>query len=87
MMTATSTASGNKVLDREFFEIRHTILALAASLDRLERAGGGSDDDRRRRLLREGLDVLGSDAPNKAERVQLAFSREYDPAWRSKFGL
>lgn len=75
------------VLDREFFEIRAKILQIAASLDRMERGEGQVDDDPRMKLLQEGIAILSSDEPNRAEQVQLLFSRQYVENWRSEFDL
>ncbi len=76
-----------KVLDREFLEIRHTIVTLAAALDRLQRAGECSAEDPRWQRLQEGLSLLVADTDARAEQVQLVFSRAYDPEWRRRFGL
>jgi hypothetical protein len=77
------------VLDREFLEIRARVLALAADLDRLDRAPGtpGAAPDRRVDLIRRALEALLVPEPGRAETVQRIFSREYDPAWRAAFGL
>ena len=75
------------VLDREFFEVRAKILEIAASLDRLDRGEGAVGGDRRMDLIRKGLQILSSDRPNRAEEVQLLFSRKYENEWRQSFGL
>lgn len=71
-----------EVLDRDFLETRWLILQLAAALDRLDRAGSPNVDDVRVEQLRQALVVLNGDEAERAERVQLIFSREYDPNWR-----
>jgi hypothetical protein len=76
-----------QILNREFLEVRAKILELAASLDRLDRSEGSAAADPRLRRVREGIEILLSDLPDRAERVQLLFSREYDDAWRKKFGV
>jgi hypothetical protein len=76
-----------QVFNREFLEVRAKILELAASLDRLERSEGSVADDPRKRRVREALQTLLSEQPDRAEQVQLLFSREYDDAWRKKFGI
>lgn len=78
--------SAEAVMNREFFEIRAKILELAASFDRLDR-GDGAVEDRRIELIREGLTILDEDTPNRAERVQLLFSKVYSEGWRSEYGL
>jgi hypothetical protein len=76
-----------QVFNREFLEVRAKILELAASLDRLDRSEGSVADDPRMRRVREAIQTLLSETPDRAERVQLLFSREYDEAWRKKFGV
>ncbi len=84
-MSSPMTAS--QILSREFLEVRAKILELAASLDRLDRSEGSVVDDPRMHRLRQGLELLLADQPNRAEQVQLTFSREYDDAWRKSFGV
>jgi hypothetical protein len=79
--------TAKQVLDREFLEIRCKILEIAAALDRQDRAEGIVDSDPRIRSLREALQVLLSEGPNRAELVQMIFSRQYEPHWRDEFGL
>jgi hypothetical protein len=74
----------DQVLNRYFLEMRCKVLELAASLDRLDRAdpvGNGRADPRVERL-NQALRALIQDGPGRAERVQLIFSRDYDPNWR-----
>ena len=74
-----------QVLNRYFFEMRCKVLEVAASLDRLDRAGGSASDDSETRLvqLRQAIRVLLENDPGRAERVQMIFSRDYDPDWRT----
>lgn len=83
----TSPLTAPQILDREFLEIRAKILEIAAAFDRLDRADDAVADDRRMRLVQQALEILASDRDTRAEEVQLLFSREYDEAWRKKFGL
>lgn len=76
-----------ELLDREFLEIRAKLLQLAASFDRLDRADGAVGDDPRMDRIREALDLLGSGDPDRAEQIQLIFSRQYDDDWQSKFEM
>ena len=71
------------VLDREFLEIRAGILQVAAALDRIDRAAGAVAEDPRLIQLRVGLELLLCEGDDRAERVELAFSRPYDEAWRT----
>jgi hypothetical protein len=89
----SNAMSSQQILDREFLEIRCKILELAASFDRLVRADestGSLHGDARMDRIRAGLGVLLDDSvtgQDRAEQVQLIFSREYDPSWRDQFGL
>ena len=71
-----------EVLNREFLEIRCKILELAASFDRLERAEGAVSGDPRLARLHEALAIVADSQPDRAEHIQLIFSRSYDEAWR-----
>ena len=83
-----STLNANEILEREFLELRAKVLELAAAFDRLHRADGDVDpNDPRVARLHEGLKVLLQDGDDRAEQVQLIFSREYEDDWREKFGL
>lgn len=75
-LTATET------LNREFLEIRCRILDLAAMLDRLERSDDSVADDPRLKRIHEALDVLKKVHGDRAEQVQLTFSRPYDESWQ-----
>ena len=75
------------VLDREFLEMRASILSLAASFDRMDRAGGGVGDDPRWQRIQEGLKVLRSDDFDRAEQVQLVFSLPYEEDWPERYGV
>jgi hypothetical protein len=85
-MLATPMAA-QAVLDREFLEVRAKLLELAASFDRLDRGGGILGDDRRIQLVRQGLKVLLDETGDRAEQIQLIFSRPYDDDWQKEFGL
>ena len=84
-MTTAPTAS--EVLDREFLEIRAKILELAACFDRLDRAAGSVAQDPRVSRLRQALEVLKSPRRDRAEQVQLTFSRTYETNWREQLGV
>ena len=79
--------TASQVLDREFLELRAKILELAASFDRLERGAGCVADDPRLQRLRDALQLLGPTQENRAEQVQLLFSRPYAQQWRQDFEL
>lgn len=75
------------VLDREFLEIRAGILQVAAALDRIERSSPTTCDDPRLAQIRNGLELLLTEADDRAEQVQRAFSRPYDDAWRNSLKM
>src|SRR5262245_30739745 len=77
--------SAPEVLNREFLEIRCKILELAAAFDRLERADGSVEEDPRMARLREALTTVLEQSTDRAEHVQMIFSREYDDEWQKKF--
>jgi len=77
--------SAPEILNREFLEIRGKVLELAAALDRLKRAEGSVADDVRLARLREALTVILEQPEDRAEQVQMIFSRSYDDAWLEKF--
>lgn len=73
-----------EVLDRDFLALRHRILDVAAALDRIDRgvSRGAVEDDPRMGSIRSALAVLGESETGRVERVQMVFSRPYDPGWR-----
>ncbi len=79
--------NAQEVLADEFLVARCKILELAATLDRIERAAGSAEESRNMQLLSQGLKVLCDDEVEKAKRIQLLMSREYDPTWRKVYGL
>jgi hypothetical protein len=76
-----------EVLSREFLEIRSRVLEVAAALDRLERADGEVRDDPRMKRLREALLLLTDHQQDRAEQVQLVFSRSYDDQWQTEYKI
>ncbi len=79
--------NASEVLDQEYLVARAKILELAAILDRLDRAEGKVNGNSRYELLREGISILQQPDCGRAERLQLLFSRPYQPAWRDEFGV
>ena len=81
--------NANEILDREFLEIRAKLLEVAAALDRIDRAEGSIESDPRMQLFATAL-KLNADTthdPSRAEKMQLLFSRQYDPDWIKSFDL
>jgi hypothetical protein len=81
-----TTQSSEQILDSEFLVIRAKILEIAAALDRIYRAGG-TPSDQRLAKLKEGINILLSKDDNRAEQVQLLFSREFDENWRANLDV
>ena len=78
----TLPLSAAEVLSREFLEIRAKVLEIAAAFDRLERAAGDVSDDPRLARLYKALKVVSEPKCDRAEQVQLVFSRSYDETWQ-----
>jgi hypothetical protein len=76
--------SSARVLDQFFLEARSKLLDLAGILDRIGRGDDldSTNSDGRRERIDRALEVLRSDATNKAEQIQQVFSLEYDPNWK-----
>ena len=72
-----------EVLEREFLELRARLLQAAAHLDRVDRAEGSAANDPRLTRIHEAIEVLAGADPNRAEKVQLIFSRPYDAEWKA----
>lgn len=83
----SSVMTAPQVLNREYLEIRAKILEIAASFDRLDRSEGSVAEDPRWQRIQEALDALRDSAGDRAEQVQLVFSRQYEEKWPEKFGL
>ncbi len=84
-MTTPSLAplSAAQALDAFFLEGRCKVLDLAAILDRIDRGISAEQAHQDPRLvkLRQAIEALRGEGPDRAERIQQLFSRPYDPAW------
>lgn len=80
-MSLPQTAS--QALERHYLEIRARLLEVAACLDRIERADCDHSLGSEPRLeqIREGIRILNSPGIDRAERIQMLFSDEYEPNW------
>ena len=74
-----------EVMDREFLEIRARLLHVAASLDRVDRAEGSVSTDPRLAKIHQALAILADGQADRAERIQLLFSRPYQADWMTAF--
>ena len=72
-----------ELLDREFLEVRARLLQIAATLDRFDRAEGSVAADARLAKIRQALAILAADDADRAEKIQLLFSRPYAPSWKA----
>ncbi len=84
-----TTQSAIELLDRHFLEIRHRVLDIAAGLDRIDRADDAAKtrSDPRYLQLEQAIRVLFDGKPDRAERIQMAFSLPYDEHWKSTLGV
>lgn len=83
-VTAMTT---EQTIEREFLPIRAKILEIAAALDRIERCEDFDDTYPQLKQIREGIETLLRPDDDRAEQVQLIFSRPYDDAWQNEFGV
>jgi hypothetical protein len=79
--------SSAEVFDQEFLPIRAKLLEVAASLDRFDRAGGLLTSESRLAQVRAAVEVLLRPEDNRAEQIQLIFSRPFEEGWRDKFHM
>ena len=81
--------TAGEMLDSHFLEIRHRLLDIAAALDRIDRADDAakSRSDPRSLQLNEAVRLLTDGNPDRAERIQLAFSLPYEGKWPSILGI
>ncbi len=79
--------SSREIMDREFLPTRAKILEIAAALDRVSRAEDDNPDDPRWSQLRAALELVLEHDDDRAEQVQLLFSRPYDAKWQSSLGV
>jgi hypothetical protein len=86
MQTAT------QILDDKFLEVRARLLEVAATLDRIDRSADESAplEDRAqgaRKRVDDAIRILLSEGPDRAERLQRLFSRDYEENWRQQMQL
>lgn len=83
-MTPKSSLTHSQILDQFYLDARARLLDLAATLDRLGRSEIDStrDTDPRAARLRDAIALLSLETDDRAERLQLFFSLNYDPSWK-----
>lgn len=79
--------SAVQIVADDFMIARARIVELAATLDRIERATGDVEDSTNMQLLIQGMHILCDDEVEKAKRVQLLMSRQYDPKWQAQMSI
>lgn len=79
--------TSSETMAQEFLQIRAKILEIAAFYDRLDRDELDESAAGALQLLTAGCAVLIDEQPDKAARVQLLFSRQYDAQWRQQFDI
>jgi hypothetical protein len=83
----TKVRNSTDVLEQEFLPIRAKLLEVAASLDRLDRANSSPTSESRLKQVRAAIEVLLQPDDDRAEQIQLIFSRPFEDDWRDKFDL
>ena len=83
MKESVTPLPASQALDRYFLEARCKLLDVAAILDRIGRGRDVHDiaNDPRMARIREGLELLMDPSGGRAERIQKAFSLDYDASW------
>ena len=77
------TLDAQAALDRYFLETRCKIIEIAAHMDRIAEGNGAksAQADPRMARIHEAINVLTSDATNKAAACQMVFSLDYEDGW------
>jgi hypothetical protein len=73
------------IVEQDFIELRWRCLALAADLDRIERAEGGAavlKSDPRLAKLKQAIGVLLEESTSRAEQILMIFSDRTPPPGR-----
>ncbi|WP_146456324.1 hypothetical protein [Rubripirellula tenax] len=84
--------TADQILEESFLDVRAKLLAVAATLDRIDRAaeqtGGLSEAQvNRRAQVDAAIEICVGDGPDRAEKLQRLFSRTYQPEWRTTMHL
>jgi hypothetical protein len=83
----TKVRSSTDVFEQEFLPIRAKLLEVAASLDRLDRARGSLTPESRLKQIQAAINVLLRPEDDRAEHIQLIFSRPFEDDWRDKLRI
>ncbi len=87
-----SQRTAAQILDETFLEVRAKLLEVAATLDRIDRSAEDGEplshpDTSRRSTVDQAIRILLDESPDRAERLQRLFSREYDSQWREQMNV
>jgi hypothetical protein len=74
-------------LEQEFLPLRAKLLEIGAALDRLDRGGLLGEREPRVVKIRAAIETLLRSDGDRAEQIQLVFSRTYEEDWREKFRM
>jgi hypothetical protein len=76
-----------QVFEQEYLPVRAKLLEVAAALDRIDRSDAKSGTDTRRAQIHAAIRVLLRPEDDRAEQLQLIFSRPYEEGWRKKLKI
>ena len=82
-----TSRTATEILDHSFLEVRAKLLEVAATLDRIDCAADdgqplGSAASVQRQKVDDAIRILLGEGPDRAERLQILFSRDYESSWR-----
>ena len=82
----------NHILGESFLETRAKLLEIAATLDRIDRAAEdesplSTGSQPKRALIDDAIRICLSEGPDRAERLQKLFSRQYESDWRKSMDV
>ena len=80
----TKVRNSNEVFQQGFLPLRAKLLEVGAALDRLDRSSGSLAGESRRTQIHAAIQVLLRPEDDRAEQIQLIFSRPYENDWREK---
>jgi hypothetical protein len=73
--------------EQEFLPLRAKLLEIAAALDRLDRSAEPDGREPGRAKIRAAIEALLGSDNDRAEQIQLVFSRPYEDDWREKLEM
>lgn len=82
-----ASLTADQLFEKSFLSVRCLLLDIASSLDRIDRADGADSvaNERNYELIQQGIQILASGGSDRAERLQMLFSDQYDPEWVEKY--